>query len=50
MLNEDGIAAERLAGSVRQAVRHLRSLREFTSRRLENALDPLAAPLSQDMG
>ncbi len=50
VLNEDGVAAECLAAGVRRAVRRLRSLREFASRRLENAFDPLAAPLSQEMG
>lgn len=50
VLNEEGDAAECLAAGVRQAVRHLRSLREFASRRLENGVDPLAAPLSQEMG
>ena len=50
VLNEDGVAAERLAEGVRQAVGRLRALRSFASRRLENAFDPLAAPLSQDMG
>ena len=50
VLNEDGTAAEQLAAGVRQAVRQLRALRDFASGRLENTLDPLAAPLSQDMG
>ena len=50
VLNEDGTAAERLAGGVRQAVRQLRALRDFASGRLESTLDPLAAPLWQDIG
>ncbi|HEX4768732.1 MAG TPA: transaldolase family protein [Lichenihabitans sp.] len=50
ILNQDGVAADRLAAALRGAVAELARFRNFASGKLEDAVDPLAARLSQDMG
>ena len=50
LLNEDAMATEKLAEAIRLFARDLGALRELVSARLEGAADPLAAPLSQQMG
>ena len=50
LMNEDAMATEKLAEGIRLFAKDLRALRELVSQRLEGSVDPLAAPLSQEMG
>ena len=50
LLNEDAMATEKLADGIRQFTHDLRSLRDLLSRRLEDSVDPLAAPFSANLG
>ncbi len=45
ILNQDGVAADRLAAALRGAVAELARFRKFASGKLEDASDPLAAPV-----
>lgn len=50
LLNEDRMATEKLSEGIRLFAKDLRTLRDLVSKQLENAVDPLAAPFSAEMG